>query len=138
MTTTEPAAKPVESPVESDVIGCGAHDDELTRAVRETLDRVGSKWTMLVIGVLRDGPLRFGELLEQIPGLSQRMLTRTLRQLERDGMVSREVFAEVPPRVVYTLSTLGETLIEPAMTLVRWTLEHHEQIASSRELYDGR
>ena len=123
---------------EGDVIGCDAHDDELARAFRETLDRVGGKWTMLVIGVLRDGSARFGGVMDLVPGISQRMLTRTLRQLERDGMVTREVFAEVPPRVVYTLSPLGSTLIDPVMGLVRWTLDHHEQIDASRRRYDAR
>jgi len=117
------------------VIGCDAQD-EVARPIREMLDRVGDKWSLLVIGVLREGPLRFGLLRENVPGISQRMLTLTLRKLERDGMVGRQAFAEVPPRVEYRLTPMGETLIEPVMGLVRWTLEHHLDIESSRESYD--
>jgi DNA-binding HxlR family transcriptional regulator len=112
--------------------------EPMARAVRDTLDRVGDKWTMLVIRVLADGPLRFGELLGTVPGISQRMLTRTLRLLERDGMVERRAFAEVPPRVEYELTDVGRTLLEPVNALVTWTTEHHERIAASRRAYDAR
>lgn len=120
---------------ESSVIGCDAQD-EVARPIREMLDRVGDKWSLLVIGVLREGPMRFGVIRENTAGISQRMLTLTLRKLERDGMVDRQAFAEVPPRVEYRLTPMGETLIEPVMGLVRWTLEHHLEIESSRESYD--
>lgn len=120
---------------ESSVIGCDAQD-EVARPIREMLDRVGDKWSLLVIGTLRDGPMRFGLIKDNIAGISQRMLTLTLRKLERDGMVDRQAFAEVPPRVEYRLTAMGETLIEPVMGLVRWTLEHHREIESSRESYD--
>ena len=120
---------------ESSVIGCDAQD-EVARPIREMLDRVGDKWSLLVIGVLREGPMRFGVIRENTAGISQRMLTLTLRKLERDGMVDRQAFAEVPPRVEYRLTPMGETLIEPVMGLVRWTLEHHVEIESSRESYD--
>lgn len=120
---------------ERSVIGCDAQD-EVARPIREMLDRVGDKWSLLVIGVLREGPMRFGILRDNIAGISQRMLTLTLRKLERDGMVDRQAFAEVPPRVEYRLTPMGETLIEPVMGLVRWTLEHHREIESSRESYD--
>lgn len=120
---------------ESSVIGCDAQD-EVARPIREMLDRVGDKWSLLVIGVLREGPMRFGVIRENTAGISQRMLTLTLRKLERDGMVDRQAFAEVPPRVEYRLTPMGETLIEPVMGLVRWTLEHHADIESCRESYD--
>src|SRR5215207_7275143 len=92
---------------------CAAAQSPIGRAVRDTLDRVGDKWTLLVIRVLADGPLRFGEVLTTVPGISQRMLTRTLRLLERDGMVERRAYAEVPPRVEYELTDVGRTLIGP-------------------------
>jgi DNA-binding HxlR family transcriptional regulator len=86
----------------------------------------------------REGPLRFGELLAGVPGISQRMLTRTLRLLERDGLVERRAFAEVPPGVEYELTDVGHTLIEPVQALVTWTTEHHDRIQQSRQAYDAR
>lgn len=107
-------------------------------AVRETLSRVGDKWTMLVMGTLADQPLRFSEIQRAIPGISQRMLTRTLRQLERDGLVGRTVFAAVPLRVVYEVTTFGQSLVEPVSTLARWALDHQAQIEQARRNYDER
>jgi DNA-binding HxlR family transcriptional regulator len=129
MTLSEP--RPVETFAPCD------NEPTIARAVRDTLDRVGDKWTMLIIGVLADGPMRFGAILSAVPGISQRMLTRTLRHLERDGMVERRAFAEVPPRVEYELTDVGKTLIEPVRTLVTWTTEHHEHIEASRQAYDS-
>jgi DNA-binding HxlR family transcriptional regulator len=116
---------------------CGS-DPATERAVRDTLDRVGDKWTLLVIRALADGPLRFGAILTAVPGISQRMLTRTLRLLERDGMVDRRAFAEVPPRVEYELTGVGRTLIGPVSALVAWTTDHHDHIEASRREYDAR
>jgi DNA-binding HxlR family transcriptional regulator len=99
---------------------------------------VGDKWSLLVMAVLEGGTLRFSELLRQIDGISQRMLTLTLRQLERDGLVERTVFAVVPPRVDYHLTVLGKTLQEPIHGLVQWTIDHHEEVADARSVYDRR
>ncbi|KAA9159639.1 helix-turn-helix transcriptional regulator [Amycolatopsis acidicola] len=87
------------------------------RAIRRLLDRIANKWTLLVIATLDRERLRFTELQHRIPGVSQRMLSLTLRHLERDGLVSRTVHAEVPPRVEYELTGLGRTLIDPAVRL---------------------
>lgn len=107
------------------------------RAVREVLSRVGDKWTLLVVATLRGGRLRFSELQRHIPGISQRMLTLTLRQLERDGLVSRTVHAEVPPRVEYELTDLGRTLLQLAIALGDWAIENHPRIEAAREEYDA-
>lgn len=84
------------------------------RAIRDLMDRVGDKWSLLIISTLRAGTLRFSELQRHIPGVSQRMLTLTLKHLARDGLVSRTVHPEVPPRVEYSLTPTGRTLIDPA------------------------
>lgn len=107
------------------------------RAIRDVLDRIGDKWSLLVIGTLRRERLRFTELQRHIPGISQRMLTLTLRQLERDGLITRTVHAEVPPRVEYELTPLGGTLIQLAMALADWAIENHPRIEDSRAAYDA-
>ena len=84
-----------------------------TCPTRQVLDRIADKWTALVIGALEDGPQRFSQIQRRIDGISQKMLTQTLRSLERDGLIERHVYAEVPPRVVYTLTPLGKTLCAP-------------------------
>nr|WP_156162389.1 helix-turn-helix domain-containing protein [Demequina iriomotensis] len=106
--------------------------------MRDVLNRVGDKWSLLVIVTLSERTLRFGELQAHVPGISQRMLTLTLRQLERDGLVRREVFAEVPPRVEYALTPRGATLIAPASALAEWSIGHYPGILASREEYDAR
>jgi DNA-binding HxlR family transcriptional regulator len=105
-------------------------------AIRDVLRRIGDKWSLLVIVTLRGGTLRFSELQNRIPGVSQRMLTLTVRQLERDGLLSRVVHAEVPPRVEYTLTDRGETLIDPALALATWSVETFGAIQASRVEYD--
>jgi DNA-binding HxlR family transcriptional regulator len=107
------------------------------RAVREILDRIGDKWSLLVIVTLNDGMLRFTELRRHIPGISQRMLTLTLRQLERDGLIARTVHAEVPPRVEYELTDVGRTLIEPSMALAGWAIANYPRITAARERFDA-
>jgi DNA-binding HxlR family transcriptional regulator len=107
-------------------------------AIRDVLNRVGDKWSLLTIVTLKDGKLRFTELQHHIPGISQRMLTLTLRHLERDGLLTRTVHAEVPPRVEYELSSRGETLIEPSLALAMWAIENFPDIESSRSYYDTR
>ena len=108
------------------------------RAIRGILDRIGDKWTLLVVVTLHGQRMRFTELQQHIPGISQRMLTLTLRHLERDGLVGRTVFAEVPPRVEYELTEMGRTLIAPAMTLAEWAIEHNPDIERSHRAYDSR
>ncbi len=102
-------------------------------AVREVLDRIGDKWSLLIIGTLRSGPLRFGELAETVAGISQRMLTLTLKHLVQDGLVGRTAYAEVPPRVEYELTELGRTLVPLVMALAEWAMANHEQINAHRQ-----
>ncbi|MER6348484.1 winged helix-turn-helix transcriptional regulator [Streptomyces sp. NPDC001595] len=106
--------------------------------VRHILDRVADKWSLLVIALLERRSLRFSELRRQIDGVSQRMLTVTLRQLERDGLVNRTVHPVVPPRVDYELTPLGVTLHDTIRSLVVWTEEHQSEIAAARAEYDRR
>jgi DNA-binding HxlR family transcriptional regulator len=106
--------------------------------VRQILDRVADKWSLLAIALLEQRTLRFSELQRRIDGISQRMLTVTLRQLERDGLVCRTVYAVVPPRVDYSLTPLGATLHATIQSLVTWTEEHQPEIAAARSAYDAR
>lgn len=107
------------------------------RPIREALDRIGDTWSLLVVTTLEAGPIRFTDLQRRIPGISQRMLTLTLRRLQRDGLVERTAHAEVPPRVEYTLTGLGASLREPVLTLARWAIEHDEEIRHARRRYDA-
>ncbi|WP_433436061.1 winged helix-turn-helix transcriptional regulator [Nonomuraea sp. CA-141351] len=106
--------------------------------VRQILDRVADKWSLLVIALLDCQTLRFTQLRREIDGVSQRMLSVTLRQLERDGLVSRTVHPVVPPRVDYALTPLGRTLHQTIKALVTWTEEHQQEIATARAAYDAR
>ena len=117
-------------------VSCGK--DTVGRQARELLDRIGDKWSLLILGMLQSGPQRFTTLLRGIDGISQRMLTLTLRHLERDGLVRREVYPVVPPRVEYELTDLGVTLLGPVLTLVEWSLEHADTIDENRRAYDAR
>lgn len=112
-------------------------DPQACRA-RDVLDRVGDKWSAGVISMLGSGTMRFSELLRGIDGISQRMLTVTLRGLERDGVVSRKVHAVVPPRVDYDLTPMGRTLLSTIQSLVEWADRHTADIEASRAAYDGR
>ncbi|MDP9026801.1 MAG: helix-turn-helix transcriptional regulator [Actinomycetota bacterium] len=103
---------------------------------RSILDRVGDTWSLLVIGMLQAGPLRFTQLLRTVPGISRRMLTLTLRQLERDGLVAREAFAENPPRVEYRVTALGASISEPVLALANWVGANSDAIVAHRERYD--
>ena len=104
--------------------------------VRDVLDRVSDKWSLLILGMLDREPQRFTVLHRSIPGISQRMLTHTLRNLQRDGLVSRESFAEIPPRVEYTVTPLGQTLIPAVTALATWAFENHDQLQANRDDYD--
>jgi len=105
---------------------------------RDVLDRVGDKWSVYVIGLLGDGPARFTELRRSIDGISSRMLTVTLRGLERDGIVTRTVYPVVPPRVDYALTPMGRTLLETVRDLIAWADEHSAGIDAARAAYDAR
>jgi DNA-binding HxlR family transcriptional regulator len=107
-------------------------------AVREVLNRVGDKWSVLIVALLGDGPKRFNELRRTIDGISQRMLTLTLRGLERDGLISRSVEATIPPRVDYALTPLGCTLLDPIMSLASWAEHNRETIQAARDRYDRK
>jgi DNA-binding HxlR family transcriptional regulator len=107
-------------------------------AVREVLNRVGDKWSVQIVALLGDGPMRFSDLRRSIEGISQRMLTLTLRGLERDGLVSRTVFPEIPPRVEYELTKLGNTLLEPISALADWAEAQRTAIQTARETFDAR
>jgi DNA-binding HxlR family transcriptional regulator len=106
--------------------------------VRDVLERVGDKWTVLVVVELVRGPRRFTELLRAVDGISRRMLTRTLRLLERDGLVERTVFPTVPPAVEYRITKLGAGLAGPLDVLAAWAVEHRADIESARAAYDAR
>lgn len=103
---------------------------------RQVLDRIGDKWTALILGLLDGQTLRFSELRRNIGGISQKMLTQTLRNLERDGLVSRTVYAEVPPRVEYTLTPLGETLAGPLAAIRDWAENHIDAVTTAQNIYD--
>jgi DNA-binding HxlR family transcriptional regulator len=107
-------------------------------AVREVLNRVGDKWSVQIVGMLQDGPRRFSELRRSIEGISQRMLTLTLRGLERDGLISRSVEPTVPPRVDYELTPLGQTLLEPIIALGAWAAANRVAIQDARGRFDNR
>jgi DNA-binding HxlR family transcriptional regulator len=104
--------------------------------VRGVLDRIGDKWSTLIIVTLAEGPLRFGQLRRTIPDISQRMLTQTLRDLQRDGLISRHVFPTQPPSVEYRLTEMGRSLLEPLAGLVRWADTHYSAIRGARYEYD--
>jgi len=107
------------------------------RRVSEILSRVGDKWTMQVVVSLRDQPRRFNDLKRQVEGISQQMLTRTLKMLERDGMVTRTVRGTTPPQVDYALTALGLSLSEPVRQLAQWALAHLETVDENRSRYDA-
>ena len=128
-------------PSNSDVTACAVRFDPegSCKPVSEVLQRVGDKWSVLVVMTLRDGSLRFSELRRALPGISQRMLTLTLRGLERDGLVTRTVTATmIPPRVDYELTPLGESLAEPVIALAQWAQAHMTDIQTARAGYDAR
>ncbi len=104
--------------------------------VRDILDRIGDKWSLMIVMQLSQGALRFSQLKRLVEGISQRMLTLTLRQLERDGLVSRTVTPTVPPRVDYDLTELGRTLLPSVTSLSQWAGENQKAIQQAREVFD--
>jgi DNA-binding HxlR family transcriptional regulator len=105
--------------------------------VRDVLDHIGDKWATLLVIALAEAPRRFGELRRMVPDISQRMLTQTLRDLQRDGLVSRKVFPTQPPAVEYSLTPLGSSLLEPLAILARWAAQSHPAIRSARAAFDA-
>lgn len=103
---------------------------------RTSLARIANKWTALIIIVLSHGPLRFTELRRQVDGISSKVLTSTLKDLQRDGVITRQSYAEIPPRVEYKLTPLGESLLIPLTALAQWAHEHIEEVLANRQAYD--
>jgi DNA-binding HxlR family transcriptional regulator len=116
---------------------CARWPAESIDIIRDVLDRAGDKWSVLAIAALQAGPLRYSDLHRAIPGISQRMLTLTLRQLQRDGLVTRTAYAEVPPRVEYELTKLGATLLDTVWSLAQWAVDHHVEIRDNRARFDA-
>ncbi|GBQ26990.1 helix-turn-helix transcriptional regulator [Gluconacetobacter azotocaptans] len=113
-----------------------AHGD--CRKVSRVLARLGDKWSVLIVMLLGDGPRRFNEIRRMVGGISQRMLTLTLRGLERDGMVTRTVYPTIPPRVEYALTAQGHSLREPVQALGQWALDHMDDIDAAQAAFDAR
>ena len=114
------------------------HETADCRAVSSVLARVGDKWSVLIVSLLGDGPRRFSEIKRMVGGISQRMLTLTLRGLERDGLVTRTVFPTIPPRVDYELTDLGRSLWVPVGALGAWARENQPRIEAARQAFDAR
>ncbi|MEE1837651.1 winged helix-turn-helix transcriptional regulator [Streptomyces sp. SP17KL33] len=112
---------------------CAAIPADQMAFIRQILDRVGDKWSLLLIAALESGPLRYTDLQRQVPGISQRMLSLTLRQLQQDGLITRTAYAEVPPRVEYALTSLGRGLHAIVMPLIGWAADHHDEIRAHRD-----
>ena len=106
--------------------------------IRDVVVPLGGKWSALILFVLLDGPQRFGEVQRRIEGISQRMLAQTLRQLEREGFATRTVYPEVPVKVEYALTAMGQSLIKPLWSVVSWARDHHPEIRKARRAYDRR
>ncbi|MGW6195802.1 winged helix-turn-helix transcriptional regulator [Kribbella sp. NPDC055110] len=104
---------------------------------RDVLRRVGDTWSLATVSRLTDGPRRFTELMKDLPGISHRMLTQTLRSLQRDGLISRTAYAEVPPRVEYALTPLGRSLLQPLTELTRWAEDTHHEVNDHRRTFDA-
>ncbi|CAA2142143.1 helix-turn-helix domain-containing protein [Hyphomicrobium sp. ghe19] len=111
---------------------------ENCRAVADVLARIGDKWTVYVVQLLSNGPMRFNELRRSVGSISQRMLTLTLRGLERDGLVTRTVYPTIPPRVDYELTELGRTLICILVPLGQWAIANRGTVEQAREQFDAR
>jgi DNA-binding HxlR family transcriptional regulator len=105
---------------------------------RQVLDRIGDAWSVLVVGSLADGSLRYSELAARVDGVSPKMLTQTLRGLERDGLVERTVHAVVPPRVEYELTRLGHSLLGVVTELTEWAESNIDEVVAARTVYDTR
>jgi DNA-binding HxlR family transcriptional regulator len=120
-------------PVNSD-----GRDDEACEAISDMLARIGDKWSLLVISTLGSGLMRFNELRRSIGDISQKMLSSTLKALERDGLITRTVIPSVPPQVAYELTGLGRELLVPVAALAKWTRDNKSRILAARVAYDAR
>ncbi|MFC0551264.1 winged helix-turn-helix transcriptional regulator [Planotetraspora thailandica] len=116
---------------------CAHWNDQDADFIREILDLVGDKWSVLIIGTLESGPIRYSDLADAIPGISQRMLTLTLKQLRRNGIVTRTTYPEVPPRVEYALTELGASLLSTVLALAAWSADHHAEIRHHQTAFDS-
>jgi DNA-binding HxlR family transcriptional regulator len=128
--TTQTATRPAAPKLDIESSDC--------RAVSAVLQRIGDKWTVLIVALLGDGPKRFSEIKRMVGGISQRMLTLTLRGLERDGLVTRTVYPTIPPRVDYELTPLGRSLWRPVEALGAWARENQAKIEAARREFDAR
>lgn len=130
----KPSHKKVSAP-------CVVADEELSnevcQSVGDVLSRVGDKWSILVIYMLTGGSLRFSELKRKLPAISQKVLTSTLRSLERDGYLSRSVTPSIPPRVDYELTTMGRDVLNPVTALAAWAFQHRKQVELARQQFDN-
>jgi DNA-binding HxlR family transcriptional regulator len=108
------------------------------KAIVETLARIGDKWTVMVVGALSKGPIRYNEIRRRVEGISQRMLTLTLKGLEQDGLVTRTMYPTIPPRVDYELTELGRKLIGPLRALAEWARENRPAMLAAREVFRTR
>lgn len=117
---------------------CDTQDTGTCQRISEMLSRIGDKWTLLIVRELGQGPLRFSALNRRLGSISQKMLTATLRNLERDGMVSRTVTPSTPPQVEYALTAMGHDLFRPIAALAEWTITHADAIDAARQTYDGQ
>ena len=106
--------------------------------IRDVLDRIGDRWSLLVLAALSNGTLRFSELAREIGDVSKQMLSRTLKNLEEDGLIRRTLYPEVPPRVEYELTDMGRSFLTPLKSLVSWADEHHRAICEAREEYGSK
>lgn len=111
---------------------------EACRPIHEILSLVGDKWTILIVRHLGEGTMRFNEIRRSVDGISQKMLTTTLRNLERDGFVTRKIYPTIPPRVEYTLTDLGFGLLEPVKALAEWVTANRDRIDEARARFDGQ
>ena len=136
--TRRPRGRPPEPVPVSETLGHCVVADDSGRRIRELLDRVGDKWSVMIIIRLKEGgAMRFGELTRAVGGISQRMLTLNLRQLQRDGLLTRTTYAEVPARVEYQLTPLGLTLTGPVIALATWALDNYASIEQHRADFDA-
>ncbi|OHV76582.1 helix-turn-helix domain-containing protein [Rhizobium sp. LCM 4573] len=124
------------SPLKSEELDISAWDMD-NCPVRDVIDRISGKWSTLLLEALAIRPYRFGELRRLIPDISQRMLTQTLRDLQRDGYIEREVFPTKPPSVEYRMTDLGRSLFEPLSKVLQWAVVNHADVKAARERFDA-
>lgn len=133
MNATVSRLKPASLPTMGDV----SHFNFDNCPVRDLLSQIGGKWSTLLLQALSERPYRFGELRRMVPDISQRMLTQTLRDLQRDGYVHREVYPTKPPSVEYSMTPLGRSLYRPLSEVVRWALDNHEAVKTARDRFEA-